>query len=245
MVSTSRPAPEHPPAKRRRIYQDPAVPAAFVYSWALRLWHWVTSILIVALCISGYLIAHPPPGIGGEASSSFYFGYVRVIHFIAGWLLVVGFVARLYLGWAQRGHTLEIFYVPFWSRAYLVDLVEEIKWYGFLRKRPKKYIGHNPLAQFAMFTGFTFSCVILMATGLALFGEQQGIDSWTYFLFAWCFDLFGTSQGVRSIHHLAFWGMMVFVITHIYAVFREDITSRQTIITSMVNGWRYFKDGDP
>jgi Ni/Fe-hydrogenase 1 B-type cytochrome subunit len=240
MVSTSHPAP-----RKHRVREDPVVPAAFVYGWAIRLWHWVSAALIFALCVSGYMIAHPPPATGGEASASFYFGYVRFIHFTAGWLLAVGMVARLYLAWAQRGHTLEIFYVPFWNKAYLVDLWEEIKWYGFLRKRPKKYIGHNPLAQFAMFTGFTFMCFTLIFTGFALFAEQVGINSWYYFFFGWVFDLFGTSQLVRSMHNLSFWGMMVFVVTHVYAVFREDITSRQTIITSMVNGWRYFKDGDP
>lgn len=239
-------ASSEPVSKRHRnVREDPVVPAVYVYGWAIRLWHWVTAVLIVALSISGWLIAYPPPATWGEASASFAFGWVRYIHFVSGLLLVVGFLARIYLAWAQRGHTWEMFHVPLHKWAYWVDLVEEIKWYAFLRKRPKKYIGHNPLAQFAMFTGFTVSCVVLMVTGLALYGEQQGIDSWYYFLFGWCFEILGTSQAVRSLHHLAFWGMAVFVFTHIYAVFREDITSRQTIITSMVNGWRYFKDSDP
>lgn len=227
------------------VEQVQTVPAAFVYGWAIRLWHWTTALFILALSVSGWLIAHPPPAIGGEASDWYVFGYVRFIHFASGLLLVVGFLARLYLGWARRGHTLEIFWVPLWDRAYLKELVHEIRWYAFLETRPKKYVGHNPLARFAMVTGFTTMIVILMWTGLALYGEQQGTESWTFFWFGWSFDLLGSSQAVRSLHHLAFWGMLVFTVTHVYAVFREDITSRQTIITSMVNGWRYFKDGDP
>jgi Ni/Fe-hydrogenase 1 B-type cytochrome subunit len=29
---------------------------------------------------------------------------------------------------------------------------------------------------------------------------------------------------------------------HIYAAVREDIMSRQSLISTMVSGWRYFKD---
>jgi Ni/Fe-hydrogenase 1 B-type cytochrome subunit len=39
--------------------------------------------------------------------------------------------------------------------------------------------------------------------------------------------------------------MVLFVIVHTYLVIREDIMSRQTIISTMVNGWRFFKDKRP
>ena len=36
--------------------------------------------------------------------------------------------------------------------------------------------------------------------------------------------------------------MVIFTMVHIYAAVREDIMSRQSIISSMISGWRTFKD---
>jgi len=41
------------------------------------------------------------------------------------------------------------------------------------------------------------------------------------------------------------WYILLFVIVHIYLVVREDIMSRQTMVSTMVNGWRFFKDKRP
>jgi Ni/Fe-hydrogenase 1 B-type cytochrome subunit len=41
------------------------------------------------------------------------------------------------------------------------------------------------------------------------------------------------------------WAMVIFVIVHIYAAVREDIMSRQSIISSMISGWRNFRDAKP
>jgi Ni/Fe-hydrogenase 1 B-type cytochrome subunit len=38
------------------------------------------------------------------------------------------------------------------------------------------------------------------------------------------------------------WYILCFVIVHIYVAIREDIMSRQSIISTMVSGWRMFKD---
>jgi Ni/Fe-hydrogenase 1 B-type cytochrome subunit len=38
------------------------------------------------------------------------------------------------------------------------------------------------------------------------------------------------------------WGIVVFVIIHVYAAVREDIMSRQSLISSMVSGERLFRD---
>lgn len=33
----------------------------YVYDAAIRLWHWVTFLAIIVLCVTGYFIASPPP----------------------------------------------------------------------------------------------------------------------------------------------------------------------------------------
>ena len=44
-------------------------------------------------------------------------------------------------------------------------------WYLFIAREPKKYIGHNPLAQLAMFFFITLGISFMIITGLALYAE--------------------------------------------------------------------------
>ena len=47
---------------------------------------------------------------------------------------------------------------------------------------------------------------------------------------------------VHNLHRLGMWIMMTFAAIHIYAAIREDIMSRQSLISTMISGWRMFKD---
>jgi Ni/Fe-hydrogenase 1 B-type cytochrome subunit len=38
------------------------------------------------------------------------------------------------------------------------------------------------------------------------------------------------------------WVMVLFAIVHIYMAIRGDIMSRQSSISTIIGGWRYFKD---
>ena len=85
--------------------------------------------------------------------------------------------------------------------------------------------------------------VFMIVTGFALYGEGEGMGSWQYTLFSsWVIPLFGQSQDVHTWHHLGMWYILIFVIMHIYVAIREDIMSRQSIISTMISGWRMFKD---
>ena len=41
------------------------------------------------------------------------------------------------------------------------------------------------------------------------------------------------------------WAMLLFILLHVYAALREDIMSRQSLISTMISGWRLFKDDRP
>ena len=119
----------------------------------------------------------------------------------------------------------------------------EIKWYLFLAREPNKYSGHNPLAILAMHVMFVWGSIFTILTGLALFGEGTLEGSWQYDWFSsWITPIFGQPQAVRTAHHLAMWYLITFILVHIYVAIREDIMSRQSIVSSMISGWRTFKD---
>lgn len=246
MVDVSEPR----PGKKRSLWEDFLAPAeiqganqtaVFVYQWPVRLWHWVNAAAILVLMITGYLIATPPPSISGEASDHFLFGDIRKIHFIAGQVMAWGFLARGLFAFVGNHHAKQLFLPPLWSKAWWSEVLTELRWYAFLEKMPKKYIGHNPLAQLAMFFLFAIPGALMVLTGLALYGE--GAEGWSQALFSsWVIPLFGNSFNVHTVHHWGMWVLVVFALVHIYAAVREDIMSRQSLVSTMVSGWRMFKD---
>lgn len=217
-------------------------PSIYVYEAPVRLWHWGNALCITILAVTGYFIGSPPPTMPGEASSSFLFGYIRFSHFAAGQVLAVAFLARiLWVFWGNK-YSRQIFYLPVWEKTWWKGVIREARWYLFLEKEPYKYIGHNPLAHTAMFAMFTLFNLGMIITGFALYSEGTGRDSWQAKVFGWVFDIWPNSQDVHTLHHLGMWVIVIFAIVHIYAAVREDIMSRQTMISTMISGERQFRD---
>jgi len=218
--------------------------SVYVYQAPVRVWHWVNVCAILTLIVTGYLIGSPFPSLSGEASAHFLMGYIRFTHFAAGQIMTVAFLGRLI--WAMFGnrHSRQIFYWPIWSAEAWSGAFYELAWYLFLVKRPKKYIGHNPLAHAAMFFMFTLTTLFMICTGFALYSEGEGIDSWQYKLFGWVFSIWPNAQQVHTYHHIGMWVMVLFVMFHVYAAVREEVMSRQTMLSAIMSGDRHFRDDD-
>ncbi|SDG83444.1 Ni/Fe-hydrogenase 1 B-type cytochrome subunit [Bradyrhizobium sp. Rc2d] len=207
----------------------------------VRLWHWVNAAAILMLSLTGYLIGTGTPAIWGETSGNFLFGYIRFAHFSAGYVLSVGFLLRIYWALMGNAHAMQIFCVPLWRRYFWREVYHEIRWYAFLRVEPERRVGHNRLAQLAMFFMFTQTITFMVVTGFALYGQGAGTDSWQYKLFGWMFSIWPNSQDVHTWHHLGLWVIVIFALVHIYAVIRDDVMSRRSIY-STISGERGFRD---
>jgi Ni/Fe-hydrogenase 1 B-type cytochrome subunit len=219
--------------------------AVYVYEAPLRLWHWINALAIVGLCVTGYFIGSPLPTMPGEASEHFLMGYIRFVHFSAAYILAFGLLFRIYWAFVGNHHARQLFLPPVLDPQFWEGVVHEIKWYAFQVSEPRKYIGHNPLAMLVMHFLLLWVSLFMIVTGFALYGEGKGMDSWTYSLFSsWVIPWLGASQDVHTWHHLAMWAIVCFIIVHIYAAVREDIMSRQSMISTMISGWRMFKDKD-
>jgi Ni/Fe-hydrogenase 1 B-type cytochrome subunit len=226
------------------VHGEPAIArkSVYVYEAPVRIWHWVNAFCILTLALTGYFIGAPLPAVPGEASANFLMGYIRFTHFAAGQVLAVFLILRVYWAIVGNVHARQIFYVPIWSRGFWSEWLHEVKWYTFIARQPKKYVGHNPLAQFTMFFMVTLPLFFMVISGFALYSEGAGRDSWEYAVFGWVFSIFPNSQDVHTLHHLGMWVILIFVIVHVYVAVREDIMSRQSIISSMISGERLFKD---
>jgi Ni/Fe-hydrogenase 1 B-type cytochrome subunit len=224
-----------------RVLEGP-LEDVYVYEAPVRIWHWVTMVCIMVLAVTGYFIGAPPPAIGGEATYSFLFGWIRTVHFVTAMILIVAFLVRVYWVFAGNHHARMIFLPPLWSVNLWKGLVGDIRDYLFIGKTESRWVGHNPLALLAMFFMFVLGMVVLIFTGLGLYAQAYGWGSSWMTAFGWVTALLGTPQAVRTVHHLAMWYMLLFAVVHMYMVFRQDIMSRATIISTMVNGIRMWKD---
>lgn len=223
-----------------------AEPAVYVYEAPLRIWHWVNALAITVLCVTGYFIGSPLPSVPGEAIDNYVMGYIRFAHFAAGYIMAVGFLFRIYWAFMGNHHARQLFLPPLFSGQFWKGVLHEIRWYAFMEKEPKKYIGHNPLAMLVMHFVLVWAMIFMMITGFALYGEGTGMGSWQYEWFSsWVIPLMGQSQDVHTWHHLVMWAIVCFMITHIYVAIREDIMSRQSLVSTMISGWRMFKDSRP
>ncbi|MEK9765385.1 MAG: Ni/Fe-hydrogenase, b-type cytochrome subunit [Thalassolituus sp.] len=216
--------------------------AVYVYEAPVRLWHWVNALSIILLGVTGYLIANPLPAFPGEASDWYVMGYIRFVHFAAAYVFTIGFIGRIYWAFVGNHHSRELFLPPIHTRKYWQELMHEIRWYILMSGEPKKYLGHNPLASLVMLIVMVFGSFAMILTGFALYAEQTGAGSWQDILFGWLIPLTGQSQDVRMWHHWGLWVITIFVMIHIYVAIREDIMSRQSLVSTMISGWRMFKD---
>jgi Ni/Fe-hydrogenase 1 B-type cytochrome subunit len=217
----------------------------YVYEKPVRLWHWINALALVVLAITGYLIGSPPVVSEGEASEHFLFGYIRFTHFSAGYVLAIGLLGRAYWAFVGNEYSRSLFMPEVQSREWWQGVWHEVLWYLFLVPEPRKHVGHNPLAGLAIFLFFVLGSLFMVVTGFALYGEGLGAGSWADRFFGWVIPLLGGSQATHSWHHLGMWYLVVFTMIHIYIVLREQLVSRQSITTTMINGWRMWKDDRP
>ncbi len=249
MASTTESVTQKIDAEELRHHTDGAVVEqsgarrVFIYDFPLRTWHWLNAFCIVILCITGYLIGKPLPSVPGEAAMNYSFGYVRMIHFATGQIMAIAFLFRIIWIFIGSRHAKEIFWLPITRRRWWRGVWNEIRWYLFIARRPRSYIGHNPLAQLAIFALCTLPMFHQVFTGFALYAEGQGVDTVWYTAFGWVFSLYGDSFFVHTMHRLVMWLIAIFCLIHMYTAIREDILSRQSIISTMVSGYRYFDEG--
>jgi len=218
--------------------------AVYVWEAPVRLWHWVMMFAMFVLIGTGFFIGVPVPSVPGEASENFLFGYIRFAHFAAGYIFAVFLVLRIYWAFVGNKYAREIFFVPFslFTGRFWKGLINDILFYLYLKKEPGSYEGHNPLAALAMFFMYLLGAVWMILSGFALYGEGAGMASWQFQWFtSWLQPLVGDSQQLHTYHRLGMWYLVLFSMVHMYMVVRQDVSTKETTISTMINGRRLTK----
>ncbi len=122
---------------------------------------------------------------------------------LAGMVFTVVLLMRIYWAFVGNRYSRELFIVPVWRKSWWQGVWYEIRWYLFLAKRPSADIGHNPIAQAAMF-GYFLMSVFMIITGFALYSEHSQYAIFAPFRYVVEFFYWtgGNSMDIHSWHRL-------------------------------------------
>lgn len=225
----------------RSLPEDGVPPPIRIFDPPTCLWHWLNAVLVIVLIISGYFIGIPLPSTSGDPSSNYLMGWIRFAHLAAGQLFALGFLFRFY--WAFRGnaYSMSLFLPEVWRRSWTDGLIVQTKWMLGLVNSVPRYVGINPLSNVAMLLLFVLPSAVANLTGFAMLAEVAGHESWQYAYFGWMVSLCGNTMDLHLYHRLCMWVLLWFGVVHVYLAVREDIMSRQTVVSTILSGIRSYR----
>jgi len=213
----------------------------YVWQLPVRLSHWVDALAITSLFFTGLYIADPILMPAGPAWKNFVMGYVREAHFIFAYIFLFGFIVRSYWFWTGNNYARSGFPMV-WRPAWWKDLSQQAAEYAKTKPGPP-HLGHNALA------GLSYTLVVIalggcqILTGFALYSEHNPGGFWDRAV-GWIIPLIGSPQTTRTWHHMFAWMFVCFFLVHIYIVLFDGTWYRNGLISSMISGFKYYKDGD-
>jgi len=215
----------------------------YVWELPVRFYHWVNGVAILVLGVTGFLIGRPLSlAYMPEAFQQYWFGTVRFIHFVAGYIFLFNFLVRIYWGFVGNRYAAWNQFIPT-TRKQFKEILEVLR-VDVLQTKLSGAIslGHNMLAgvtYFLSFWVFLFQAV----SGFGLYSSMS--QALPAKLSAWIIPLMGGDMAVRQWHHAMLWFYVVFTLIHVYLVFYHDYVEGRGTTSSMVGGWKFERDDDP
>ena len=211
----------------------------YVWEFPVRAYHWVNALCVLVLVGTGYLIGAPLAiEYAEEAYRQYWFGTVRMLHFVAAFVFFFNFLVRIYLGFAGNRYARWYNFIPL--RADQFREIRDVLRVDILQTQPTGIVsvGNNALAGFIYFLSFLVF-LFQAVTGFALYSSMS--TARLPQLFNWIVPLLGGDFGVRQWHHAFMWFFVTFTIIHVYLVFYHDYVEGRGTTSSMVGGWKFEK----
>jgi Ni/Fe-hydrogenase 1 B-type cytochrome subunit len=212
-----------------------------VYVWEqpVRWFHWINAAAIVALGVSGFLIAHPPAfATSTEASAGYWFGALRFVHFAMAYVFAANLAFRIY--WSLVGNKFASWrnFFPL-TRAQIRQVWEVIQ-VDILQSsnKPVHALGHNAVAYFT-YCGTLVLSLFQIVSGFGLYAPTS--DFWFPQLFTWIVPLFGSEQNLRIFHYAVTWAFALFTFVHVYLVVYHDYVEGHGGLSSIIGGWKFME----
>ncbi len=216
--------------KLRRVY---------VWEQPVRFFHWINALVIVVLCITGYLIGNPPALMSGkEASDQYLFGTIRFLHFGAAYIFLFNFIFRIYWGFAGNKFASWKNFIPH-NKRFFKEMWAVLR-IDILLAKGKEHlsIGHNALAGFIYFLTF-IAFIVQVITGFGLYASMS--EGWIAGMFTWVNGI-ADDFTLRNWHHVLMWFFVVFAIIHVYLVLYHDYVEGRGETSSIIGGWKFIEE---
>jgi Ni/Fe-hydrogenase 1 B-type cytochrome subunit len=208
-----------------------------IYVWELpvRITHWLIVLSIVMLAATGLYIHSPylVPSTPVEAST--LMATVRFWHELFAIVFSLSVAVRFYWGFVGNSFSSWRQIIPH-RREQFYWLREMGRYYGFLRRHPVPYTGHNHLAGLA-YTVVSIGLFAQVLTGLLLFGWIMQSGPF-HALFGWGNAVPGGIQVVRMLHNLLTFLFLAFMIHHVYSAILVDVEERNGVLSSIFTGYK-------
>ncbi|WP_298445462.1 Ni/Fe-hydrogenase, b-type cytochrome subunit [uncultured Ferrimonas sp.] len=207
----------------------------YVFSPAIRVFHWLRALAIIILVITGFYIAWPfmmPYG----GSDNLQQGWFRFAHLIFGFVLCGITLARFYLYFfsksdVERRSWQDVMNINSW--------ITQLKSYVWMGKLHKKGV-YGPL-QYMTYLATTGVIVVMCVTGIALHANvyHDGFAELMMPFAEWVIVCFGGLAPVREIHHFLTWVFVIFFFVHVYMAIWSGIRFRHNSVDSIISGYDY------
>jgi len=213
----------------------------YIYETPMRIWHWLNALMVVTLTLTGILIGTPLPSYSGDPSTVYVMGWIRLVHLVSAYGFTVLWILRVWWAFVGNVYAHQIFVPPFWSRRWCAGVLHQLRWTVTMTGEAKRYDGVSPLGQALIPFIYILPSLVLLVTGFGMLAEVAGHDSWQYHAFGWMRAVAVNTIDLHTYHRAAMWVMAMFAVMHVYAAVRDDVLSRQSVVSVMLSGYRFFK----
>ena len=223
------------------VGEDEHIGRDLEYSALYRLQHWIRAFSIVVLVATGFYLAVPfVTPVPADEPTNFMYSLFRSWHIIVGFVFIAAIILKSYLFLFAKKHSNE--------RAALKDVINPVIWvkqigfYLLISKHPKLKGVYNPM-QFIAYVGFYIMAFGLIITGLILYVHvyHEGLGAILYEPMRTIEVMLGGLAMVREIHHILMWGVILFVVVHIYIAVYNAIFLREGTIDAIISGVKWHK----
>jgi len=209
-----------------------------LYRWQ----HWIRALSIVVLTVTGFYIASPfVSPIPNPEPTNFMQGLFRSWHEIFGFVMMAVVLFKAYLFFFSKRYRAEIgsikdFFSPkVWA--------QQIGYYLLISKHPHLRGTYNPL-QFMAYVGFYILMILLILTGLILYAHSyhSGFGGMIYDSMMSLEVMLGGLAWVRELHHIAMWGVLLFVAVHVYMAIYNAVFGKDGSMDAIFSGMKWHKE---
>jgi len=209
----------------------------YVWELPVRWCHWLIATSIVILSVTGIFIGNPFSI--GDSTSAYAMGWIRFVHFVAGYLFTTSLLSRIVWSFVGNEYSSWQAFFPMFTAKGRQKTIKMLRYYLLIDKEVPETIGHNPLAATAYTLVFCVYILLIMS-GFALYalhapsGMMHKVLGFMYLMF--------DNQTLRLFHHLGMWCIWAFVMNHFYSAWLMDIKEHGSEISSMFSGYKFTVD---